>query len=188
MKKYTLDFNLEIWVRSLDIYADSEDEAIEKLNDMDVEDIISDGYVKDVSITSLDIEKTYDEDEEFEDSANPNVKQDQYYLTFDVENSLKGSSFSDEYIEDWCLSDASLLFDHELTEDEVRRFLRSSVKECSKVFNEYNTGYDSVDGGVEMYFTNIKLYKVDDQLEIPDITKPDKKYDDIKFSFIAKSY
>ena len=41
MPTYTFDFNLSAWIRNLDIEADSEEEAREKLNAMRIGDIDS---------------------------------------------------------------------------------------------------------------------------------------------------
>lgn len=64
MPKYTFDFNLSAWIRDLEIEADSLEEAKEKFFDKSVSDLIDEGYVKDHSITDLDIDI---EDEEEED-------------------------------------------------------------------------------------------------------------------------
>ena len=57
MPKYQMDVDLDSWIQCLEIEADSPDEAKEKLCKMSIEDIIKEGYVKDFSIRSLDIER-----------------------------------------------------------------------------------------------------------------------------------
>lgn len=52
--KFKMDFNLQAWVQGIEIEAISEEEAKEKLARMSVEDIISEGYVKDNDIDSVD--------------------------------------------------------------------------------------------------------------------------------------
>ena len=70
MPKYTYDFNfdLDVWVKSLEIEADSEEEALEKLRSYSIEDLILKGYIKDFDIRDLSYlvveDDWYDEDEE----------------------------------------------------------------------------------------------------------------------------
>ena len=52
--KFKMDFNLQAWIQGIEIEAISEEEAKEKLARMSVEDIISEGYVKDNDIDSVD--------------------------------------------------------------------------------------------------------------------------------------
>ena len=56
MKKYKLDFLLEAWVRNLEIEADSEEDAINKLHRMDIEEIIKKGYVDESDSKNIDVE------------------------------------------------------------------------------------------------------------------------------------
>lgn len=56
MKKYKLDFVLEAWVRNLEIEADSEEDAINKLHRMDIEEIIKKGYVDESDSKNIDVE------------------------------------------------------------------------------------------------------------------------------------
>lgn len=69
MPTYTFDFNLSAWIRNLEIEADSEEEATEKLNAMKVEDIVDLGYCSNFDITSVDVEsdEEYVEDEDDDD-------------------------------------------------------------------------------------------------------------------------
>lgn len=58
-----LNFNLEAWVKSLNIEADSREDAIKKLMDMSLGEIIAEGAVVDsnLKITDIDTEvKEYD--------------------------------------------------------------------------------------------------------------------------------
>lgn len=58
-----LNFNLEAWIKSLNIEADSEEDAIKKLMDMSLGEIIEEGAVVDsnLKITDIDTEvKEYD--------------------------------------------------------------------------------------------------------------------------------
>ena len=70
MPKYTYDFNfdLDVYVKSLEIEADSPEEALDKLRSYSIEDLILKGYVKDFEIKDLNYliveDGWYDEDEE----------------------------------------------------------------------------------------------------------------------------
>ncbi len=188
MKKYTYDIDVDVWIKNIEIIADSEYEARGELLDMSLEELISEGYVKDFSIHNnmgIAVEDFDDEDDtELDDSV-----KDHYFLSFDVENSLKGTDWAEMYMQEWCGLDYNELnFDHLLSEKEVRKFLELTIPHCADIFNEYNTGYDSRDGRVDMYFTDIKLYKLNDDLEIDNPNKPAKEYPNMDFSFIAKSH
>lgn len=70
MPKYTFDFNLQAWIQNLEIEADSYEDAVQKLNTMDIDDLISDGYVKRYDIDDVDCESDeddYEEEDEEED-------------------------------------------------------------------------------------------------------------------------
>lgn len=69
MPTYTFDFNLSAWIRGLEIEADSEEEAREKLNAMRIGDIVDLGYCSNFDITSVDVEsdEEYIEDEDDDD-------------------------------------------------------------------------------------------------------------------------
>ena len=69
MPTYTFDFNLSAWIRGLEIEADSEEEAREKLNAMSIADIVDLGYCSNFDITSVDVEsdEEYIEDEDDEE-------------------------------------------------------------------------------------------------------------------------
>lgn len=69
MPTYTFDFNLSAWIRGLEIEADNEDEAREKLYAMKVADIIDEGYCSNFDITDVDVEsdEEYIEDEDDDD-------------------------------------------------------------------------------------------------------------------------
>ena len=62
-KTYTFDMNVSIWLKDVEIYANSREEAEEKLNDMRIDDLLEDGYIKDFEITDLDCEEEIDEEE-----------------------------------------------------------------------------------------------------------------------------
>lgn len=57
MKKFTFDFDLDLWIRNLEIIADDKEKAKEEFLKMSVEDLIEEGYVKDYTIKDLDIEE-----------------------------------------------------------------------------------------------------------------------------------
>lgn len=57
MPKYIFDFNLEAWVRGVEIEADNYDEAINKLLKKDVSELIDLGYVHDSDLSDIDYEK-----------------------------------------------------------------------------------------------------------------------------------
>ena len=48
--KVKFDFVLEVWMQGVEIEADSYEEALRKLYAMDVEDLISEGYIKESDI------------------------------------------------------------------------------------------------------------------------------------------
>ena len=79
MAKYSFDFNLQAWVRFLEIEADSYEEAVNKLLKKDVSELIELGSVQDSDLDNIDVEileadykvKVFDiewEDEEIETS------------------------------------------------------------------------------------------------------------------------
>lgn len=70
MPTYTFDFNLEAWIRCLEIQADSYEDAVKQLHNLTLDDIASEGYVQDISITDIDYESDeddYTDDDEDED-------------------------------------------------------------------------------------------------------------------------
>lgn len=66
MPTYTFNFDLDAWIRNIEIEADSEEEAMEKLNAMTFEDIVDQGYCKMFDIENVDVEsdEEYDEDDD----------------------------------------------------------------------------------------------------------------------------
>lgn len=56
MAKFKLDFVLEAWVRNLEIEADNEEDAVNKLYKMDIEEIIKKGYVDESESKNIDVE------------------------------------------------------------------------------------------------------------------------------------
>ena len=64
MPKYELDFDLDLWIRNLQIEADSPEEAKEKLCKMSFSDMIDEGYVKDYKISDIDMYLSFDDEEE----------------------------------------------------------------------------------------------------------------------------
>lgn len=48
--KVKFDFSLDVWMQGVEIEADSYEEALRKLYAMDVEDLISEGYIKESDI------------------------------------------------------------------------------------------------------------------------------------------
>lgn len=73
MPKYIFDFNLSCWIQRLEIEADSEEEAQEKLRKMPALDLVDYGYVHSSDISDVDVEveeedeDDYDDDEEYYD-------------------------------------------------------------------------------------------------------------------------
>ena len=55
MPTYTFDFDLDAWIRHLEIEADNKDEALEKLNKMSFSDIVDEGYCQRFDITDIDL-------------------------------------------------------------------------------------------------------------------------------------
>lgn len=56
MAKYSFDFNLQAWVRFLEIEADSYEEAVNKLLKKDVSELIELGSVQDSDLDDIDVE------------------------------------------------------------------------------------------------------------------------------------
>lgn len=67
MPMFKFDFDLDAWIRDLEIPADSLEEAKEKLCKMSVADLIDYGYVKDFNIKDLDYEIVKDDEEDEDD-------------------------------------------------------------------------------------------------------------------------
>ena len=57
MKKFKFDFNMNAWIQDVEISAESYEEAKKEFDNMTVEDLIDNGYVKDFNITDLDVEE-----------------------------------------------------------------------------------------------------------------------------------
>jgi hypothetical protein len=56
MAKYSFDFNLQAWIRFLEIEADSYEEAVNKLLKKDVSELIELGSVHDSDLDNIDVE------------------------------------------------------------------------------------------------------------------------------------
>ena len=82
MPKFTFDFNLEAWIRYLEIEADSYEEAVTKLNKLSLDDIASKGYCEELSIKDLDSES--DEDDHTDDDDEEDEEDD--YLEYNEED------------------------------------------------------------------------------------------------------
>lgn len=69
-KTYKFDFSLDAWIQGIEIEADSLEEAEEKFNNMSIEDLLENGYVKDYEKKNIDVEIEEDfddlDDEDFE--------------------------------------------------------------------------------------------------------------------------
>jgi hypothetical protein len=100
MAKYSFDFNLQAWVRFLEIEADSYEEAVEKLLKKDVSELIELGVVHDSDLDNIDVEileadykvRVFDiewEDEEIETSR--------LLPSYIKEMTIKDIEVSDEY-------------------------------------------------------------------------------------------
>lgn len=55
MKKFKFDFDVDMWVREVEIEAESLEEAKEIFNSTDILELISDGHIQDYDISSVDI-------------------------------------------------------------------------------------------------------------------------------------
>lgn len=56
MGKFVFDFDLDVWLRNVEVEANSLEEAQEKLYSMTIEEMLESGYVKDTYINDLDVE------------------------------------------------------------------------------------------------------------------------------------
>lgn len=79
MPTYTFDFNLSAWIRGLEIEADNEEEAREKLYSMRVGNIVDEGYCSNFDITDVDVESDEEdiEDEEYDDEEETEYEEDE---------------------------------------------------------------------------------------------------------------
>ena len=62
MPIYDFNFSLDAWVKSLEIEADSLEEAKEELFEMCIEDLINKAWVKDFSIKELEVHESSPEE------------------------------------------------------------------------------------------------------------------------------
>ena len=76
MKKFIFEFNVEAWIKGVEIEADTYQEAEDKLYRHTLEDLIEKGHVKDSNISDIDCEV---EDDLFDDDD------DEVNLSFDDE-------------------------------------------------------------------------------------------------------
>jgi len=165
MKTYTFDVSVDAWIQNISIDADSEDEAMDKLNSMSLEDLVSSGYVKDFAVSDVDMEVEYDEDEFVEDLDDEDLYEDsaqkpKYLLEFGVDNSLKWCSSAVECVDEGIISEESIYFDHVPTESEVEELCRSITNDIGREFNEVNDPHDPYnyyEGEVDLWFYNFKI-------------------------------
>lgn len=103
MPTYTFDFNLQAWIQNVEIEAESYEEAVHKLNTMDIDDLISEGYVKRYDIDDVDCESDEDdyeeEDEEDDDFLDDEEDIENKSLTESVKTTNNGR-YTIKYNED----------------------------------------------------------------------------------------
>lgn len=65
-KTFTFDISVDAWINGLEIEAETYEEALAALNDLRLDEIIDDGYVKSFAIKDLDydVEEDYLEEED----------------------------------------------------------------------------------------------------------------------------
>ena len=56
MKTYKLDFNLSAWIQGVEIEAENKEEALNKLMNMSVEEMLESGVIKDCDFSDIDSE------------------------------------------------------------------------------------------------------------------------------------
>lgn len=56
--KFSLDFSVNAWIQDVEIEAKDEKEALDKLSQMSLKDILDEGFVKDFDISAKDFEAT----------------------------------------------------------------------------------------------------------------------------------
>lgn len=66
-KTFTVDLSIDAWVRNIQIEAETSDEAKEQLYGMTFEQLLETGYIKDFTISNIDITAENEEDEVEED-------------------------------------------------------------------------------------------------------------------------
>lgn len=74
-KKFVFDFDLDLWIKNLEIEADNLEEAKEKLCDMSVRDIIDNASIRDFSISTLDCSVEDDDEEEDDDDIEEDLEE-----------------------------------------------------------------------------------------------------------------
>lgn len=100
MAKYSFDFNLQAWVRFLEIEADSYEEAVNKLLKKDVSELIELGSVQDSDLDDIDVEileadyKVRVFDVEWEDEE---IETSRLLPSYIKEMTIKDIDVSDEY-------------------------------------------------------------------------------------------
>lgn len=55
MKKFKFDFDLDMWIREVEIEAESLEEAKKIFNSKDILELISEGCIRDCEISSVDV-------------------------------------------------------------------------------------------------------------------------------------
>ena len=100
MAKYSFDFNLQAWIRFLEIEADSYEEAVEKLLKKDISELIELGAVHDSDLDNIDVEileadyKVRVFDIEWEDEE---IETDRLLPKYINEMTVRDIEVSDEY-------------------------------------------------------------------------------------------
>lgn len=170
MKKYTFDFVLETWITSMEIEANSVEEAQEKLLSMHPYDIMNDPtiYPKDYTIKNVDVEVEEDDDEECQ-------------LTFSLVTSLKWAAGEQEVLDDLGLDSGYLIFDHVPSQYEVEDLLDDLTLKMKSAFDEYNEDEES-GTEVEVEFYNIKAYPLEIENYETDLIE---EYKNVTTSFIV---
>lgn len=94
MGKFVFDFSLDVWLRNVEVDANSLEEAKEKLHSMSIEDMLDVGYAKDIYINDLDVESgvievrafdiEYDIDDE--DEVDPIYLDDECFVDVDYKD------------------------------------------------------------------------------------------------------
>ena len=134
--KVKFDFSLDVWMQGVEIEADSYEEALRKLYAMDVEDLISEGYIKESDIkdeTGVVVEKTIKVkayDIEYEISPE-DVDEDDEMTPAEVEARIKDQQNS-------LPSELVFEFDLDANEDVMDRIADEITSETGWLVRDFN--------------------------------------------------
>lgn len=117
--KFKFDFSVDAWIQNVEIDAATEEEAKAKLINMDLADIINDGYVKDFTVNDVDTE-----------IIERDIVAKCYDISYDPEDVAELGVSADEL-----LNEVTLTVDYVGKDDDVEDLLSSELD--SLIYDEY---------------------------------------------------